>query len=314
VEYADYSSDDDYRLDSDDNEISDEISNYSGGSTAIEDENNSDSQTTIYTSSSDDDDDESNLSSFDINDDNDEVNSSYVTFKEEEELIQKAYEDSTILSSKIHILLKRTRKLISMILNTSALNRYVNKEIKLKLKEEKANKQLGEENKNDNQHKGLIKDMKIRWNSTYVMLNRVVKYSSIINCLTHDPPAKIGLKSGQCRTLRKLSFSSLDWTILKAVEHVLSPFDHATKTLSIRSKPTLSFIPSVLYVLMNFLEASDGSSLSLENLLKKHLLLVFNHYYEKHVTVDQRMATLVSRDLSNETELNEILFSYDLSR
>jgi hypothetical protein len=32
----------------------------------------------------------------------------------------------------------------------------------LKLKEEKANKQLGEENKNDNQHKGLIKDMKIR--------------------------------------------------------------------------------------------------------------------------------------------------------
>ncbi|CAF1428026.1 unnamed protein product, partial [Rotaria sordida] len=273
-DFDDYSSDDDHRLIMDDNDILDTISNYSDSSNSSKGENSSKDSTTSSSST-----DESELSSFENSIDEDYATSLSSLFTEEEQVIKEACTDITTLLLKIHILLKRIRKLVSMIHKCSTLNRYVDKQIKLK--EENAKKQSSEEQKN-NRLKKFTLDMKIRWNSTFIMLSRFVYYSSIINSLTHDPTSIIGIKLYQCRTLRKLSFSSIDWTILKSIEHVLSPFNDGTIALSNRHRP-------------------NNAPLTLENILKKHLLSTFEYYFEKHVTDEQNIITLVSAFLDPTT-------------
>ncbi|CAF1536778.1 unnamed protein product, partial [Rotaria magnacalcarata] len=285
VEYVDYSTDYDYDSIVKESQEFDEISNCSKSCSSSEDE--TDHETTTSSSSST----KSEFSSFDDSSDEDDVHLLPKTFTEEEQLIQAASEDPTILLSKIHLLMKRIRKLVSIINKSSVLNRYINSEIKLKL--EIANSQVVEQKKKM-KFKGFTLDMRIRWGSSFIMISRFVLYSSIINSLTHDPTAIIGLTSTQCRTLRKLSFSSIDWSILKSVEHVLSRFQQGTKLLSSRRESTLSKSHSVVHAIKTFLTTLDDCALTFENLLKKHLLSVFNFYYEKHVTDEQKVATLVA--------------------
>ncbi|CAF2388834.1 unnamed protein product [Rotaria sp. Silwood2] len=291
--FDDNSSDDDRDLIMNDNDTSDTISYYSDSSNSTEDENSSIDSTTASSSS-----DESELSSFENNSDEDDATSLSSPFTEEEHVIKEASANITILLSKIHILLKRIRKLVSTILKSSILNRYVDKQIKLK--EEDVNKQSTEEQKKIRLKKFTL-DMKIRWNSTLAMLSRFLCHSSIINSLTHDPTSIIGLKTRQCRTLRKLSFSSIDWTILKSLEYVLLPFDQATTALSNRHRSSLSTSYGAIHAIKGFLKAKENAPLTLENILKKHLLSTFDYYYEKHVTDEQNIVTLVSAFLDPTT-------------
>ena len=50
-----------------------------------------------------------------------------------------------------------------------------------------------------------------------------VLFSSIVSLLTSNLSEKINLKRNQYRELEKLSFSSLDWSILKVLENTLAP-------------------------------------------------------------------------------------------
>lgn len=131
-----------------------------------------------------------------------------------------------------------------MIRNTSALHRYVVKQIKLK--SQIMNRELEAENKKKLHYKDLTLDMKIRWSSSYVMISRFVFFNSIITSLTYNPPEEIKLKTRQCKKLKKLSFTSLDWGVLKALENILAPFHTSTKILSSRRRPTMSICQSVI--------------------------------------------------------------------
>ena len=176
---------------------------------------------------------------------------------------------------------------------SSVLNRHV--DAQMKLKHQFNYSETLEQNKNI-KHKGFILDVRTRWGSSYEMLSRFLYYSTIINSLTHDPTTILGVTSAQCRTLQKLSFSSTDWAILKSVVHILSRFHQGTKILSIHNQSTLSISHSVVHAITKFLTIADDAQPTFENILKKHLLSVFNFYYEKHVTDEQKIATLVCID------------------
>jgi len=210
---------------------------------------------------------------------------------QEEEFLSQSFVDPEVLLSKIHTLLKRVRKFVRMIHNSSNLNQYFRGEIKAKIAS--LNARTKDQNKKKYRFKELTLDMRIRWNSTYVMISRILFCSSIITSLTHDPSKKITSNARQRLKLKNLSFTSLDWSLLKALEYVLEPFQRCTKLLSTRTRPTLSITPSIVHVLTNFLKIPEDAPLTLENLLKNQLLINFNFYFEKHVTDEQSRATLV---------------------
>ncbi|CAF1290950.1 unnamed protein product [Didymodactylos carnosus] len=166
-------------------------------------------------------------------------------------------EEMTILLSKpnrvvekVFILLRQTRSLIKLIRKSNILDAYVRQEAK--------RKQIEHEMTVDNQKQqttssstattsterkskftDLIIDLHIRWNSTYVMLDRFIVYREIVNVVTHNPTLVVGLDSTQREKLKKLSYSHTDWDCLLALKNVLFPFYRVTELLSARNYQTL---------------------------------------------------------------------------
>ena len=134
-----------------------------------------------------------------------------------------------LLSSAIHNLLQRVRKLIKFIKKSSVLDRYIRQQIRLKNMElDRPIQQQIKSTKLNN----VALDFRIRWNTTYVMISRFISLSSIITDITLSSSIESGLNKNQCKKLRELSFSRLDRLILTALKAVLFPFYHATKLLS----------------------------------------------------------------------------------
>ena len=101
-----------------------------------------------------------------------------------------------------------------MIRNFSTLRRYAVKQIKLFLGNLNHQREAKEKKI---KFKEFTWDMKIRWCSSFVMTLSCVLFSSIVSSLTSNLSEKISLKRNQYRELEKLSFSSLDGSILKSI-------------------------------------------------------------------------------------------------
>ena len=135
--------------------------------------------------------------------------------------------------------------------------------------------------------------MRIRLCSSFVMILCFVLFSSIVSLLILNLSEKINLKRNQYRELEKLSFSSLDWSILKALENTLAPLNDSTEVLLYRHRPSLSLGKSVICGLRNSLKVADNTLSSIENLVKQQLLFNLNFYLNKHVGEEQNQAMLV---------------------
>ncbi|CAF4750603.1 unnamed protein product, partial [Rotaria magnacalcarata] len=70
---------------------------------------------------------------------------------------------------------------------------------------------------------------------------------------------------------------------------------------SSRRRPTLSINQSFIHALRTFLTLADDAPLTIENLLKKQLLLNLNFYFDKHVSDEQCKAMLISSFLDPTT-------------
>ncbi|CAF1303921.1 unnamed protein product [Rotaria sp. Silwood1] len=304
--------DDDYDFNIDDDAVWDQVSDDDNKNYIINEGGDVDNKNYIINESSDVDnssdnisttsslsDGVSNWSSSENDDYYDDLNTPLSSTIIQEEFINTSYAQPSILLSHVHMLLQRVRKLVTMIRNISALNRYVVKQIKLFL--ENLNRQRAAENKKKIRYKEFTLDMKIRWNSSFVMISRFVFFNSIITSLTYNPSEQINLKQSQYRKLKKLSFTSLDWSILKVLENILAPFNNSTTVLSCRRRPTLSICKPVIRGLINFLKVADDAPHTLENLLKKQLLLNLNFYLNKHITDEQNKAMLISSFLDPAT-------------
>ncbi|CAF4253720.1 unnamed protein product, partial [Rotaria magnacalcarata] len=244
------------------------------------------------TKSTIDDDDEKEESSLETSDVEEEYSSTLATDLEQDQFIERCVADETVLLLTLHLLLKRMRKLINFIHQSSVLDRYVKERIENKLQE--INNRLPPDQQQQHvQFKDLIIDFKIRWNTTYLMLQRFLLYCSIITNITQNPSNEIGLKENQYEQLKKLAFSRTDWILLMATRNVLKSFYEATTTLSTQKYESIGISYIVITGLKKYLTTVKDEE-PFENLLKQELLSKFNYYFGPiFISYQQCQASLI---------------------
>ncbi|CAF1650266.1 unnamed protein product, partial [Adineta ricciae] len=266
--------------------VSEELSDDSASSTS------SDQDGTVTTSISSSE-DESVLSSSESETEND-LHSTTSQVMDEEDFFYRASHDITFLLKKVHILLKRVRKLVGFIHRSSVLHRYVAKQMKLEIDNYNQNIASNDPSMKNMKFKELTLDMKVRWSSTYAMLSRFIFYKSVICSLTYDLTKRMNLTPRQNQKLKKLTFTSFEWRILETLQTILLPFYNSTMALSTRKRPTLSCNKTIMIALANFFTVDENEPTTLEILLKQHLSTIYQFYMEKHITDEQLRATLVA--------------------
>jgi len=93
--------------------------------------------------------------------------------------------------------------------------------------------------------KCLILDVRTRWNSTLMMIERALEYKDIIDVTT-----------SVIRELRLLTIEEEEWKLLSELTELLKPFKEATKIISTQSTTTLSRITGMYQVLLDMLDAA----------------------------------------------------------
>ena len=121
--------------------------------------------------------------------------------------------------------------------------------------------------------------MKIRWNSTFKTINRLLIYKKLIQHFYETLDSREGINSTQRQTFIKLKFSEVECNVMQVLHRVLERFQVATKLLSGHKYPTLSLAYAVVYSLSHYLnDRSTNSAQTAENKIKDMLLKAFNRY------------------------------------
>ena len=131
----------------------------------------------------------------------------------------------------IGILMAKSRKLINIIRKSSILNDAIRNLAR------------------DSTTVELIVDMKVRWNSSFQMIQRLLLHQQVLATFFDNLDSLDGVTSKQRKKLSEVKLSSVDWNILLAMRRVLERFNDATEILSGKSYPTLSLAYPVIYSL-----------------------------------------------------------------
>lgn len=100
----------------------------------------------------------------------------------------------------------------------------------------------------------LLKEMNIRWNSTYLMLERAYKMKAVLNYLCQND-----------REFRSYNIEEFMWADVKLLIDLLKPFYDATLLLSKSKYPSIYYVVPIVDVLMNRLSNTE----EIDNELKK---------------------------------------------
>jgi hypothetical protein len=122
----------------------------------------------------------------------------------------------------------------------------------------------------------LVPDMKIRWNSTYQMIQRVLLYQHVLAAFYDGLDTLDGVTLKQRKKLVNVKLTSLDWNTLLAIRRVLEQFNDATEIFSGKSYPTLSLGYPVIYSLYKYL--NDRAGEATENAVKEMIVEKFSDY------------------------------------
>ncbi|CAF1430507.1 unnamed protein product [Rotaria sordida] len=113
---------------------------------------------------------------------------------------------------RVYALLRKVRIFISMAREVAALQRHVH-------------------NKLGDNKGGFILDVKIRWSSSFAMLDRFINLRDLVEEIFYKRDIN-GLTTAQQVEIRALFISHDDWDVLVAVHDCLKPFEKATTMLS----------------------------------------------------------------------------------
>lgn len=143
------------------------------------------------------------------------------------------------------------------------------------------------------QCRSLVLDFRIRWNTIYMMLARVIEFREIIDQITLYPDSIDRVSNVNRDKLKDLKISTNEWATILTLESLLQPFFNVTKMLSGSNYKT----SSIAYILKNALTAifkqerideTDNKSL-----LKGFILEKINFYFTKHFTLQGEENILV---------------------
>jgi hypothetical protein len=173
--------------------------------------------------------------------------------------------------NNIMIVLNKCRKMIKCIRKSKNILFHV--------------RQLVENMTNEKIKVELILDFFVRWNTTYIMIDRFIIYRDIIEEITKNPHKIIGLNAKQLGRLRSLRFKTEDFETLESLKICLEPFYRATKILSGSNYATCSLAYVVLKMLQKFFNLKTGSEEV--DMMKEKLDKKFNFYFEKNISDEQ---------------------------
>jgi len=170
-----------------------------------------------------DDNNEDTVSYADENDDTDENDNP--DDNEENDDYQSV--DLQDIRAFIRQLIDRVRAFISNINSTRAVTDYIQQREKLHDPPITA---------------ALVTDIKIRWNTTFIMVDRFVTHQAIIDDINSRPFKIPKISSVQQLILgsKKFEFTNDDWCTIKDLQTVLKPFFGATTAISAKNYPTLA--------------------------------------------------------------------------
>ena len=161
--------------------------------------------------------------------------------------------------------------------------------------------------------KNLSPDFHVRWNSTFLMIDKTLKAKNIFNKITVSAGTITGLTSAQIEKLNNCTLSSEEWKYLEILHHNLEPFFEATKMLSSRNLPTFSTAKFVECSLFNFIENAStaktfpGTSpttailFEREKMLRENLLSKMKQHIQDKITMHQKKNTLIAAYLDPRT-------------
>jgi hypothetical protein len=88
----------------------------------------------------------------------------------------------------------------------------------------------------------LITDLEIRWNTTFIMINRFINYRSIIDNINSQPFKIPHINTTQQLKIgsKKFEFTNNDWSQLKDLHEALGPFFLTTSIMSGKNYPSLA--------------------------------------------------------------------------
>ena len=109
----------------------------------------------------------------------------------------------------------------------------------------------------------LIQDVCTRWNSTFLLMQRLIKLRVAVYSVIFDD--KITKPSDRAQ----LDISDANWKVMEDVTPVLEPFAEATQLLTAESTPTLSSVPVVLQALYKGTAEGETDSGTVKELKKK---------------------------------------------
>ena len=159
-------------------------------------------------------------------------------------------------------LMKKIRKLINMIKKSSILTMFVVQECQLQ-----------------NIKRGLSRDLRTRWNSSYSMIDALIHLRGVIEKL-FSAKHWLNLRTEQIDTLTELEISSTEWNYLTELHNILQGFFHATKTMSGRTYPSIGSAYFILTKLKIYL-TDDKSDSALVKRLKNSLAAKIVSYFEE---------------------------------
>ncbi len=132
---------------------------------------------------------------------------------------------------------------------------------------------------------------KIRWNSTFQMLGRLLEHQSLVDSVVRRKFT--GLTTVQTNRLKLAALTPDDWDVLRALHHVLMGFDAATTIISASYYPTLADSFWAITKLRQMLITTADDSLYIE-LLKRTAVNYLDMYIQKHLSKEQQEGMLVS--------------------
>ena len=123
---------------------------------------------------------------------------------------------------------------------------------------------------------GLVIDMRVRWNSSFKMLQRLLLYQTVLDKVYEQLDSLTGITQKQRAKLTAARITGVEWDLIQTLRRVLERFEEATKVLSGQNYPTLSLAYAVIFSLSYYL--NNRSNDALEDQIKDILLDSFNQY------------------------------------
>ncbi|CAF1685048.1 unnamed protein product [Rotaria magnacalcarata] len=165
------------------------------------------------------------------------------------------------LLKNVFELMKKSRLIIKFMRNHTITNEYIQKYMI---------------SRSDGKNTGiLILDMIIRWNSSFLLIDRLINHKDVLNSMFAFPNNITGLTEQQIKKLKDLILNQHEWNLLNCLKNVLKPFLQTTTALSGQKYPTMALSFYVFRLLSHFLEStSDDDSITIA--LKESLLYWFN--------------------------------------